>query len=86
MAYPGKAPSRSDSALSTLPLLIYLAMAIGLWWAAGDLETWLGLSAWQRALRLAGCVGGGAAAYFVVLWLSGIRFAELRRLGAGRGP
>ena len=30
MAYPGKAPSRSDSALSTLPLLMYLAMAIGL--------------------------------------------------------
>ena len=30
MAYPGKAPSRSDSALSTLPLLIYLALAIGL--------------------------------------------------------
>jgi putative peptidoglycan lipid II flippase len=67
-------------------LVANLAMAIGLWWAAGDLETWLGLSAWQRALRLAGCVGGGAAAYFAVLWLSGIRFAELRRLGAGRGP
>ncbi len=30
MAYPGKAPSRSDGALSTLPLLMYLAMAIGL--------------------------------------------------------
>jgi rod shape-determining protein MreC len=30
VAYPGKAPSRSDSALSTLPLLVYLAMAIGL--------------------------------------------------------
>jgi rod shape-determining protein MreC len=30
VAYPGKAPSRNDSALSTLPLLIYLAMAIGL--------------------------------------------------------
>ena len=30
MAYPGKAPSRSDNALSTLPLLLYLAMAIGL--------------------------------------------------------
>jgi len=30
VAYPGKAPSRSDSALSTLPLLMYLAMAIAL--------------------------------------------------------
>jgi len=30
VAYPGKAPSRSDSALSTLPLLMYLAIAIGL--------------------------------------------------------
>lgn len=30
MAYPGKPPSRSDSALSTLPLLMYLAIAIGL--------------------------------------------------------
>lgn len=31
MAYPGKAPSRSsDSALSALPLLMYLAIAIGL--------------------------------------------------------
>jgi rod shape-determining protein MreC len=30
VAYPGKAPSRSDSALSALPLIVYLAMAIGL--------------------------------------------------------
>jgi rod shape-determining protein MreC len=30
VAYPGKAPSRGDSALSTLPLLMYLAIAIGL--------------------------------------------------------
>jgi rod shape-determining protein MreC len=30
VAYPGKSPSRSDSALSTLPLLMYLAIAIGL--------------------------------------------------------
>ncbi|MEO8160505.1 MAG: rod shape-determining protein MreC [Arenimonas sp.] len=33
MAYQGKAPHRSDSALSTLPLLMYLAMAIGLMFA-----------------------------------------------------
>jgi putative peptidoglycan lipid II flippase len=67
-------------------LIANLAMAIFLWYSAGNLEIWLDLSGWQRALRLAVCVGGGAAVYFAALWLAGIRFAQLRRLGAGRGP
>ena len=66
-------------------LIANLAMAIGLWWAAGELRSWLDLGGWERALRLGGCVGGGAAVYFAVLWVTGVRFAELRRLGAGRG-
>jgi putative peptidoglycan lipid II flippase len=67
-------------------LIANLAMAIFLWYSAGELEIWLDLSGWQRAQRLAVCVGGGAAVYFAVLWLAGIRFAQLRRLGAGRSP
>ena len=65
-------------------LVANLVMAIGLWWAAGELGGWLDLGAWQRALRLGGCVAGGAIVYFAVLRVVGVRFRELRRIGAGR--
>jgi putative peptidoglycan lipid II flippase len=69
---------------ATQILIANLVMAVGLWWAAGEIPIWLALPGWERAVRLAACVGGGAALYFAVLWIGGIRIAELRRLGAGR--
>jgi hypothetical protein len=45
---------------------------------AGDTATWLALSAWERALRLAACIVGAAAAYFAALYLAGLRLAQMR--------
>ena len=48
-------------------------MAAALWLAAGSQESWLGGSAWSRAARLSAVVVVGAATYFAVLWLVGLR-------------
>ena len=69
---------------ATQVLTANLAMGIGLWWAAGEIGFWLALSPAARALRLAGCVAGGVAIYFAVLWIVGVRVGEIRRMGAGR--
>jgi putative peptidoglycan lipid II flippase len=55
-----------------------LVMALLLLWLAGDLAGWLAAGPLARAGRLAVCVGAGAAAYFAVLWLTGLRPAQLR--------
>lgn len=55
-----------------------LVMATGLWWLAGATQEWLAAGAWERALRLSACVAGGAAAYFATLWITGLRYADLR--------
>lgn len=55
-----------------------LAMALLLIWLAGDLGRWLAAGPLERAGRLAICIGAGAAAYFAVLWLVGLRPAQLR--------
>jgi putative peptidoglycan lipid II flippase len=57
-------------------------MGLALWWCAGGLEPWLDLGAWARAWRLGACVLGGAAVYFAVLWLAGLRkqaFTDIAR-------
>ncbi len=50
-----------------------LAMAGLLWFGVPDLEQWLALARWDRALQLVLWIGAGGAAYFLVLWLSGVR-------------
>jgi putative peptidoglycan lipid II flippase len=65
-------------------LIANLAMAISLWWAAGEIEYWLELGPSARALRLGSCVAGGAFVYFAMLWILGVRVGEIRRMGAGR--
>ncbi len=60
-------------------LVANLAMALFLWWTAGDIDGWLNARAGQRALHLSICVLGGAAVYFAALWLCGLRLRDLRR-------
>jgi putative peptidoglycan lipid II flippase len=55
-----------------------LAMGALLWWLAGDLGGWIAAGALERAGRLTVCVVGGAAAYFGMLFLVGVRPAQLR--------
>jgi putative peptidoglycan lipid II flippase len=55
-----------------------LAMAAFLWWAAGDQAAWPVMTVAARSLRMAGCVGGGAAVYFAVLWVLGARAGDFR--------
>jgi putative peptidoglycan lipid II flippase len=58
----------------TLQLGAALAvMGIVLWLATGADALWLAGNVWMRALRLAGVVLLGAATYFAVLWLAGVR-------------
>jgi putative peptidoglycan lipid II flippase len=54
------------------------AMAALLFYLGGDLSGWLSAPALERALRLAACVLGAAATYFAVLYLSGMRLAQMR--------
>ncbi len=57
------------------------AVLVGfLWWMSGDWSAWTAWGASTRAARLALCVGGGAGAYFVALWLAGARLRDLRSL------
>lgn len=49
-----------------------------LWWLGGDLAGWIAAGALERAARLALCVVAGAAAYFAVLFVVGVRPAQLR--------
>jgi len=50
-----------------------LAMALLLWWGAGDLELWLGWSGSERAGQLLVWVVAGAVVYFAVLGTLGLR-------------
>jgi putative peptidoglycan lipid II flippase len=55
-----------------------LAMAAFLYWMGGSIEDWLPRGGGQRVLWLTGCVAGGAATYFVSLWVLGARAHQFR--------
>ena len=55
-----------------------IGMGAFLYWAGGDVQTWLARGALDRVLTLAGCVVGGGALYFAVLWLLGARVRDFR--------
>jgi putative peptidoglycan lipid II flippase len=52
-------------------------MSVVLIWGAGDLRDWLGWRALTRAWHLAALVAAGAAVYFGVLFLTGVRPRQL---------
>lgn len=54
-----------------------LVMAALLWWGAGDIQAWFAMTGWQRVGQLMMWIGLGAAAYFLVLLLSGLKFRQL---------
>jgi putative peptidoglycan lipid II flippase len=60
-------------------LLAVTTMALILYVAAGASEVWLHYRAMQKLLHLAGLVLLGAATYFGVLWLLGIRIKDFMR-------
>lgn len=54
-------------------------MAVFLWFAKGHFETWTHLRAWQRAIWLTGCIGGGVILYFGSLYALGFRLSQFKR-------
>jgi putative peptidoglycan lipid II flippase len=52
-----------------IALLMVLQRPMGFWITAG---------LWQKSLWLAATIASGAALYFAVLWVSGVRFKQLR--------
>ncbi len=54
-------------------------MGLVLWFAMGSMESWLAGGALARGLRLILVVAVGAASYFAVLGLLGVRPQRLRQ-------
>ncbi len=54
-----------------------VALGLTLWWGRGEMGEWFARDASERALLLAGLIGGAAAVYFIVLLLLGIRPRQL---------
>lgn len=55
-----------------------LVMGLMLWWLAGDAAGWVATPFVMRALRAGGGIALGAAVYFAVLYLAGMRYRHLR--------
>ncbi len=55
-----------------------VAMGALVHWAAGPLESWRALDSLQRAGRLAVVIAAGVVAYPAVLWIIGLRRADLK--------
>jgi putative peptidoglycan lipid II flippase len=54
-----------------------IVMAGVLWWLGGDLAGWMQADALHRAVRCALCVIAGAVAYFLTLFMLGMRYTDL---------
>jgi putative peptidoglycan lipid II flippase len=59
-------------------LVASTAMAVFLFWFGGDVATWLAAPTTRRVVWLTAVVCGGAAVYFVALWLMGVRAGQFR--------
>lgn len=57
-------------------------MGAVLWFATGPTESWLGINAGARILKLCWLVPLGASAYFATLWLLGFRLRDFKRQAA----
>ena len=58
-------------------MLANTVMFAVLWFAAGDIESWLQARIWTRVVWLAGVIAAGAGAYFAILWVFGVRVSHL---------
>jgi putative peptidoglycan lipid II flippase len=67
------APGRDWGWLAGRVALANVLMAVVLWFFAGELDAWIGMPWFDRAIRLAGCVLAGLIVYLTTLWLSGLR-------------
>ncbi|MEJ1356297.1 MAG: murein biosynthesis integral membrane protein MurJ [Candidatus Sedimenticola sp. (ex Thyasira tokunagai)] len=71
------------------PLLILrgafasIVMGAVLFWGGGDLDSWVSMETWERVMRLFELILAGGAAYFVVLFVVGIRLRHFRGSGVG---
>jgi len=74
------APSQNLRRLLPQVAIASAVMAGFLWWISGDWSAWTAWGASVRASQLALCVGGGAGAYFLALWLAGARPRDLKSL------
>ena len=54
-------------------------MGITLWWLAGNIHDWISWSVWERVGQLIWLIPAGAAMYFAILWLSGMRLRTLQK-------
>lgn len=66
------------SSLFIRVLLASLLMCFCLYWFAPAVESWFSVTVFERVLRLAGLVVGGAFIYMATLWLSGLRPVHLQ--------
>ena len=55
------------------------AMFALLWWLGGDLAGWMQADSLNRIGRLVLAVSAGAAVYFAILWLGGLRLGALHK-------
>ena len=59
--------------------LAVTVMGILIFVVSGELSYWITATASQRILQLSWIIPLGALSYFIVLWLTGVRFSQLRR-------
>ena len=71
-------PSGNWRRLAGQMLIGNLAMAAFLWWASGTWSEWVTWRAAVRVAHLGLCVLGGGIVYGAALWLSGVRYRDLR--------
>jgi len=64
--------------LALQAVLANIAMGAVLVWTAGDWSAWYTWSWSVKCLHLAACIIAGSAAYGAVLWLTGVRYPDLR--------
>jgi putative peptidoglycan lipid II flippase len=69
------------SRLASQVVIANAVLAALLVWQAGELTGWVEASVVDRATRLGVCIVSGAAAYFLSLWVTGLRLTALHRPG-----
>ena len=71
-------PGPGWAVLGRRVMLANVGLAVTLWWIAGSLDDWLVAQWFERAVHLAVCLVAGTVVYFGILWMSGLRYVELR--------